>query len=87
MRDQVRLIDGPLEGRTFLFPTTPTTPLDFHAAVAPDGRVLAVEGEQAPVNTPFRGVEYRYAPQMATDGHQSRGDDGCLHFYLHDGTD
>lgn len=81
LRDNVRLVDGPLAGRRFLVDQTPTFPLDFHAAVAPDGTVLAVEGEPAPIGRPFEGVEYRYHPVMAADGHQSRGDDGTLRFY------
>lgn len=82
LRDHVLLVDGPLEGRVFCCDATPTVPLDFHAAVGPDGSVLAVEGEQAPVGIPFQPAEFRYAPLMAKDGHQSRGDDGCLRFYL-----
>lgn len=85
LRDHVLLVDGPLEGRVFQTDQTPTIPLDFHAAVGPDGRVLAVEGEPAPIGIPHKGVEYRYAPVMARDGHQSRGDDGCLRFYLASG--
>lgn len=82
LRDRVRLVDGPLEGRIFDTDRTPTFPLDIHAAVAPDGTVLAVEGEPAPVNVPFQPAEFRYAPMNAKDGHQSRADDGCLLFYL-----
>lgn len=82
LRDHVRLVDGPLQGREFCIDTTPTVPLDFHAAVSPDGRVLAVEGEPAPVGEMFQPREYRYAPLMAKDGHQSRGDDGFLRFYF-----
>lgn len=82
LRDKVRLVDGPLEGRIFNIDKTPTVPLDFAAAVGTDGRILAVEGEPAPTNVPFKGVTLRYAPMQAKDGHQSRADDGCLLYYL-----
>lgn len=82
LRDHVRLVDGPLEGRRFCLSETPRIPLDFHAAVGPDGTVLAVEGEPAPINVPYRPEEFRYAQVMAPDGHPSRDDAGFLLFYL-----
>lgn len=80
LRDHVLLIDGPLEGRRFCVDSTPTIPLDFHAAIGLDGAVLAVEGEPAPVNVFFQPAEFRYVAVLAEDGHQSRGDDGCLRY-------
>lgn len=82
LRDSVRLVDGPLEGRRLLMPFTPKWPIEVHAAVAPDGRVLAIEGERAPIERDFVGKEFRYEPVIAKDGEQSRADDGYLRYFF-----
>lgn len=79
-KDTLRMIDGPLEGRRLLVDEVPSWPLELHAAVAPDGRVLAIEGERAP-SAPHRRAEFRYDVVMAPDGVASRGDDGCVRYY------
>ena len=81
LRDHVLLVDGPLKGRRFCTDRTPCEPLDFHAALAPDGRLLACEDEPVP-NVPYEAAEFRYVPVIAPDGHPSRDDLGFLRFYL-----
>lgn len=81
-KDTIRLADGPLQNRRLLFNETPTHPLELHAAVAPDGRVLAIEGEPAPTSVTFDRMEYRYEPVYAPDGVQSRADDGCVLYHF-----
>lgn len=81
MNDTVRLVDGPLEGRTVTVPR-----IDKQMTVLVEVNVAGVTIPEAGIEDPLpRGSVVRapltYAPVMAKDGVQSRDDLGRVAFY------
>lgn len=78
MRDHVICLDGPLAGRRFVTDDTAPAVLGFEVLVDADQRVLAAEYEHPPHYRELQALVLVYDVARASDGHPSRGEDGCV---------